>query len=405
MKEYIRRQYHDAMLRMLQGTPNLLQVVVGPRQVGKTTLALQIRERWKGPTHYETADRPDTPSAAWIDEQWRCIRAREKKRRESLLILDEVQKIPRWSTTVKKLFDEDRRAKRRIRVILLGSSSLLMQHGLTESLAGRFELHRHAPWSFRECREYFGVSPEEYLFFGGYPVGLALRGDEERWARYMRDALIETVLSKDLLLLAPVRKPALLRQTFGIAVTHPAEILSYQKMLGTLQDAGNTTTIASYLQLLSQAFLIVTLDRWSGSRVRRRGSQPKIVVLDNGIVSAMAGRSRSEWRSDTAMLGKMVENAVGAQLHILLQDRGGELFYWRERKHEVDYVVHVSGETLAIEVKKGACHETPPSLAAFCRKNEGTRGIILAGEDTRLQEDTIEFFSLAAFLSDPQQIL
>lgn len=405
MKEYIRSQHYEALKAGLTGKPSLLQVVVGPRQVGKTTLALQIFERWRGAKHYGTADVPATPDAAWIEAQWERIREEANGRKEgALLILDEVQKVPHWSSVVKRLFDEDRRARRNIRVVLLGSSALLMQKGLTESLAGRFEVHRHYPWSYPECREFFGLPLPEYLFFGGYPAGLALRRDEVRWGRYIRDALIETVLSKDLLLLAPVRKPALLRQTFGIAVTHPAQILSYQKMLGSLQDAGNTTTIASYLTLLSQAFLLTPLGRWSGSSVRQRSSPPKIVVLDNGIISAMSGRSRAEILHDADTWGRMVENAVGAELFFLAEKHGGALFYWRRRGEEVDYVLQMGGRLHAIEVKAGPVPAPPSSLLSFCRKEQGASATLLCPDHSATFPD-VRCVALERFFSDPSCLL
>jgi predicted AAA+ superfamily ATPase len=190
---------------------------------------------------------------------------------------------------VKKLFDEDRRFNYNIRVLLLGSSSLLMQRGLSESLAGRFEIQRHNQWSFPECKDCFSLTLKEYTYFGGYPGALTMRKDESRWSRYIRDSLIETVLSKDIILLLPIAKPILLRQSFGMAIDYAAQIISYQKMLGTLQDAGNTTTIASYLHLLSNAFLLTPLQRYSGTRIRQRGSIPKMLIFDNGLISAMRG--------------------------------------------------------------------------------------------------------------------
>lgn len=401
MESYIRKQYYTPLHDSLSKQPNLMQVVVGPRQVGKTTLSLQIRDSWKGYSHYDTADRPDTPSVNWIEKQWNKTRSNLREGSDALLILDEVQKVPKWTGKVKYLFDEDRREGRNIRVLLLGSSALLMQRGLTESLAGRFELHRHRPWSLRECGDYFGLTLEEYIFFGGYPVGIQFKDDENRWRRYIRDSLVETVLSKDLLLMAPVRKPALLRQTFGMSVMHPAEIVSYQKMLGTLQDAGNTTTIASYLKLLSQAFLVSTIERWSGSRIQRRGSQPKIIVLDNGILSAMNDRSFSQCIDNKDVYGRMVENAVGAQLLYIAEDHGGELFYWRERNREVDFVLSAREKLYAIEVKSGASESADAHLRAFCKKYKDAVPVVISNSDSRNGSE----IPLAEFLADPEKIL
>lgn len=340
MKEYLRKSLFNALRKGLKGEPRLLQVITGPRQVGKTTLALQAYDNWAGPKLYKTTDLPNIPTVDWIMTQWEEGRSLcQKRRRETLLVLDEIQKIPRWSEVVKKMFDEDKRSRRPIRVVLLGSSSLLMQKGLTESLAGRFEIHRHNHWSFSECKEYFNLKLEDYLYFGGYPGAIPLRRDEPRWARYIRDSLIETVLSKDVILMSPITKPALLRQVFGLCLVHPAEIVSYQKMIGQLQDAGNTTTIASYIRLLSNAFLLAPLEKYSGSKIRQRGSMPKILVLDNALISATTGRGFKTIFKDKIAWGRMVENAVGARLYPILQELGGALFYWRDRNYEVDYIV------------------------------------------------------------------
>lgn len=223
----------------------------------------------------------------------------------------------------------------------------------------------------------FCLSLNEYFFYGGYPGAIALRKDGLRWARYMRDSLIETVLSKDILLLSPVSKPVLLRQTFGLAMDYPAQIVSYQKMIGSLQDAGNTTTIASYIQLLSRAFLLTAIERYSGSKIRRRGSIPKIMVFDNGLISAMSGKLFTEVLKDKIQWGRMIENAVGAQLYFLSQKTGGSLFYWRDRDYEVDYVLKVSGITIAIEVKTGKHPVAFTELHHFKKKYKNVRTAIV----------------------------
>jgi predicted AAA+ superfamily ATPase len=379
MNNYLRHRLYDDLWNSLRGRINLIQAVIGPRQVGKTTMALQILEKWPGPKIYETADQPDIPNLEWINIQWNKIRNLSGlKKKPALLVLDEIQKIQKWSDIVKKLFDEDRRLKNNIRVLILGSSALLMQRGLSESLTGRFELQRHNQWSFAECREYFSLSLDEYLYFGGYPGALRMRRDENRWARYMRDSLIETVLSKDIILLSPITKPFLLRQSFGLAVNNAARIISYQKMLGSLQDAGNTTTIASYLHLLSKAFLLTPLERWSGSRIRQRGSIPKILVFDNGLVSSMSGLSFRDVRKDKALKGRLIENAVGAMLYFITDKLGGELYYWRERDKEVDYVVKIGNKATAFEVKSGIPEKEPAALTFFVRKYKNARPYIIS---------------------------
>jgi predicted AAA+ superfamily ATPase len=402
MKRYIRRAYFQRLWKRLHSTPRLLQVVVGPRQVGKTTLAHQLLDRWDGPTRYETADQPSTPTVQWIVVQWEAARRLTGRRGpQALLVLDEIQKIPRWSEVTKRLADEDQRADRRLRVVLLGSSALLMQRGLSESLAGRFELHRHPHWSFPECQTCFGLRLEEYLYFGGYPGALALRKDADRWQHFVRDSLIETVLSKDVLLMTPVAKPALLRQTFGLAVSHPAEIVSYQKMLGTLQDAGNTTTLASYLRLLAYAFLVVPLDRFSGSRVKQRGSIPKLIVLDNALITAMRGVGFRAAMRDAAFWGRLTENAVGAQLYWQAQERGSELRYWRDRQAEVDFVLAQGTDIRAIEVKSGAGAVEPEGVKAFQHRYPQSQTICITGRRGRVTTRPWPSMALAQFFRAP----
>ena len=404
MKNYIRKVLYGQLHKSLDSSVNLIQAVVGPRQVGKTTLALQLLKRWNGPKVYETADQPNTPSVEWVLAQWDKIRKEHKKsRRKSLLILDEVQKIPNWSGMVKKLFDEDRRFNYNVRILLLGSSALLMQRGLSESLAGRFEVHRHNQWSFSECRDCFSVNFNEYIYFGGYPGALSIRKDEARWARYIRDSLIETVLSKDILLLSPVSKPILLRQAFGLAVSSPAQIISYQKMLGTLQDAGNTTTIASYLHLLSKAFLLTPLERWSGARIRQRGSIPKILIFDNGLISAMSGMSFKNVAKDSALWGRLIENAAGAQLYFIADKLGGELFYWRDRDNEIDYVLKIGSQIKSIEIKSGILNQDMPAFTAFKKKYSKSESIIISNSASSYT-GSIKNINLYDFFNNPEKI-
>lgn len=380
---YVRRHLYEALWHALNSPPQLLQVVTGPRQVGKTTLALQVLERWRGQAVYETADQPHTPDADWISTHWRRARGLPRKgAQDTLLVLDEVQKIPRWSETVKALVDEDRRTRARLRIVMLGSSALLVQRGLTESLAGRFELHRHMQWSFRECRDCFGLTLEEFLAFGGYPGGLALRKDLERWSRFIRDSLIESVIGKDVLLMSPVQKPALLRQAFGMACAHPAEVLSYQKMLGQLSEAGNTVTIAHYLHLLSAAYLLTPLQRWSGSRLRQRGSIPKIVLRDNSLVTALMRGAMTHGRMASAWKGRLVENAVGAALVTMAEREGGEVFYWRDRQDEVDYVLRHGEALVGIEVKSGAGRGGPGGLQALRRRSPHAQAVVIGGDSS-----------------------
>jgi predicted AAA+ superfamily ATPase len=402
MKRFFRQPWFDRLEGYLKTDPLLIQVISGPRQVGKSTLASQILERWKGPRFFETADHPTPPDSAWIVQAWQRARARcIKGKTEPLLVFDEVQKIPRWSETIKGLFDQDCRQGRKLRVLLLGSSALLVQRGLTESLAGRFELHRLPHWSYSECRACFSVTLEDYLRFGGYPRGLLLRNDPARWARFIRDTLIETVLGKDVLLMSPIQKPALLRQAFGIACAHPAEIVSYQKMLGQLADAGNATTLVHYFDLLAAAFLVAPLPRWSGNRLRQKASTPKLIVRDNALVNAMKFPSGPEDTIEPAWRGRLMENAVGATLVSRAEQDGSSIFYWRDRDVEVDLVLRKGGDLLGVEIKSGVNSKPFSGLQTFQRRYPGARiKAIVPGRTPR----AIPSLTPREFFKNPQRI-
>lgn len=401
-KEFVRKVYYKSVYKAILDGPIPIQVISGPRQVGKTTLALHLKENWHGPSIYEAADKPAIPSTAWIEEYWNKARALATGENCALLILDEVQKITGWSETVKALVDEDKRHKAKVKVLLLGSSALLVQRGLTESLTGRFELHRIPHWSYSECLECFGLTLEDYLLFGGYPGAIPLNKDYARWGRYVRDSIIETVVGKDVLLMSPVQKPALLRQVLGVACAYPAQILSYQKMMGQLSDAGNTTTIAHYLHLLSAAYMLATLQRWSGNKIRLRGSIPKLILRDNSLANAMTFPSGGEELHNPAWKGRLVENAVGAALIPLAEQNGGELFYWRERDLEVDYIFKLGRKLLAIEVKSGRAGKRPDGLSAFLAHNKAATGLVIGNTHGAKGLTSI---SLESFFRSPERIL
>ncbi len=376
--------------RHLRGSPNLLQVVVGPRQVGKTTALRQVLEHWTGPKHYASADLPAPPDALWISQQWQLARSLSG-RGTRLLVLDEIQKVPRWSEVVKALVDEDRSVNSRLRVVVLGSSSLLVRHGLAESLTGRFELY-HAPhWSFSECHKAFGWDLDRWLYFGGYPGAAPLARSHDRWSEYVRNSLIETVLSRDVFQLAQISKPALLRQLFLLATQVPAEILAFNKMLGQLHDAGNTVTLAHYLELLSGAYLVSGLPRFSQGRLKMRASSPKLVVWNNALVTALSHRSFSETRARPEIWGRLVENAVGAQLLAASATGAFQLHYWRDGTDEVNYVLSRGECLLALEVKSGRPRSTS-GLKAFARRYPKSRALIVGTGGIALEQ----FFSTPA---------
>lgn len=332
--------------------PVLIQVVVGPRQVGKTTAAGQVAQRLGWPRQVVSADAALPHPPEWIETQWHLAR-RLAPGQTTLLVLDEIQKIPGWSEVVKRLWDEEVASVGNVRPLLLGSSALLMQRGLTESLAGRFFLHRCPHWSWSECREAFGWSLEQWLYFGGYPGAAPFAGQEPIWKSYVHDSLIETVLARDVLQLQTVNKPALLRHLFGLASAFPAQILSYNKMLGQLTDAGNTTTLANYLRLLETAFLVSGLEQFSRNRIRRRASSPKLILWNNALINAPSLRSFPDTQADGAWWGRLVENAVGAHLLNHLPRPLWEISHWREGNAEVDFVVTQADRIWALEVKSG----------------------------------------------------
>jgi uncharacterized protein len=382
------------LLKALSSGPELIHIVTGPRQVGKTTVATTVADRWPGPTRYAAADELLPPKPEWIQSQWQLAR-RDAQAGPCLLVLDEVQKVPGWSEVVKGLWDADRRARRRVKVLLLGSSALLLAEGTSESLAGRFMLHRSLHWSLKECREAFGWDLDRWLFFGGYPGAAPFADDVAQWRAYVRDSLIEAVLARDILSLQRVTKPALLRHLFALACQFPAQALSYNKMLGQLQDAGNTTTLAHYLDLLETAYLVTGLERFSLGHVRSRGSTPKLVSWNNALVSAVDLRAFNEAREDSAWWGRLIENAVGAHLVNNLASTSYEVSWWREGRYEVDFVVRGGRKLWAIEVKSGR-DGSPAGLDAFVRNHPKTKTLLIGTGGWPLEE----------FLSaDPAEVL
>lgn len=364
-----------------------IHVVAGPRQVGKTTLVLQVAERHSGPVRYASADDPTLRGPGWIDQQWDAARLEAAShKRGSVLILDEIQKLPNWSESVKRLWDEDTRAKRPLKVVLLGSAPLLVANGLTESLTGRFEVLALPHWSFAEMRTAFGWSLDQFLFFGGYPGAAPLIRDTRRWSRYIIDSLIETSISRDVCLLSRVDKPALLRQVFELACRYSGQVLSFNKMLGQLQDAGNTTTIAHYLRLLEGAGMACALSKYSGSVVRSRGSIPKLQVLNTALMTAQAKTTLAEMRASPDQWGHLVESAVGAHLANAAAIGECELFYWRERNDEVDFVVRRGRWVVAIEVKSGRARRAHAGSAAFSAAFKISRSLLVGGGGVSVEE-------------------
>lgn len=371
------RVYVNTLRVRLTEPRRFIQVVIGPRQVGKTTALHQVLPDVAIPHIYAAADLPGPPDADWIVRQWQEARALCSSSNSAvILVLDEVQKVKDWSPTVKRLWDEDAAVLRDVRVVILGSSSLLIQRGLEESLAGRFELLRFPHWSFEECRACFGCDLDRFIFFGGYPAGWAIAEDEARWAQYIRDSLIETAIAKDVLLMNRVDKPALLRQLFVLACEYGSQILSYQKIQGQLTDAGNTTTLAGYQRLLESAFLIRGLQKWSGGAIHRRSSSPKWLPLNTALMTALSGRTFAQWKALPDNWGRLVETAIGANLVNSAASDGIEVYYWRDGNAEVDYVLAKGGKLVGIEVKSSVKKMSPWGLEEFRKKFPSARTVV-----------------------------
>ena len=378
-----KRPIFNELLKRVQEPRRFMQVLAGPRQVGKTTIARQVMEAVSIPVHFATADEPTLRDRTWIAQQWDIARLKitdRNRKKGALLILDEAQKVSEWSHAVKRLWDEDSHSGLPLKVALLGSSPLLVQRGLTESLAGRFEVIPVMHWSYAEMREAFGWNLEQYILYGGYPGAAGLIKDHERWARYIIDSLIETTISRDILLLTRVDKPALLRRLFHLSCDYSGQVLSYQKMLGHLHDAGNTTTLAHYLELLNGAGLIAGLPKFSGKRVMQRSSSPKVQVLNTALMSAVSNLSLEAARQNREYWGRLVESAVGAHLINSSRGKNVEVFYWLERNQEVDFVLRAGANITAIEVKSGRKRERLPGMEAFARAFRVKRQLLVGSQ-------------------------
>jgi len=356
-----KRKIVSQLISRLNEPRQFIQIVVGPRQTGKTTAVLQALKEINKSTHFVSADDPIIISTEWLRNEWEQARALAKTG-EVILVIDEIQKINNWSAIVKLLWDEDNRLLTPLKVILTGSSSLLLQKGLSESLMGRFELLYSPHWNYSECKEAFGYSLEDFLFFGGYPGAARLVRDEGRWARYMGTSIVEPTISQDILMMEKVRKPALLRSLFMLGSGYSAQELSFTKLLGQLQDAGNTVTLAHYLDLLSKANVLTGLQNYSGNKLRTRKSSPRFMVYDTSFMTYADGTNRRRLLDNATDRGRLVESAVGAYLLARGQEEGFGVYWWRERNHEVDFVIKKGSQLVAIEVKSGRVKNIGGSL-------------------------------------------
>ena len=352
---YKRAEYQVITDRMKESR-RFIQVVMGARQTGKSTVVKQVLQDLDMPYQFFSADNVPAANSAWISDCWAAVRSLKEGRRwdSVILVIDEIQKIAGWSEAVKKEWDDDTFHDRNIKVLLLGSSRVLLEKGLSESLAGRFEEIRMSHWSYQEMKECFGFSLDQYLFYGGYPGAAALIGDEDRFGQYIQSAIIEATINKDILMDTPISKPALLRQTFELGAAYSGELLSLNKMLGSLQDAGNTVTLAGYINLLDESGLLCGLQKFGMDMARRRASIPKLQVYNNALKMVYSPLSFEQATLDRKSWGRIFESGIGAYLVNQAFIHRFEVFYWRERNDEVDFVLRKKGSVIAIEIKSNA---------------------------------------------------
>ena len=331
-------------------------MVMGPRQVGKSTVVKQVLQDIDLPYFLFSADNVPASNSAWVSNCWAAVRSQKESKAYGcvILVIDEIQKIANWSEVVKKEWDDDTFHNLDIRVLLLGSSRVMLEKGLSESLAGRFEEIRMSHWSYAEMKECFGYTLDQYMFYGGYPGAAELIADPDRWEQYIQSAIIDTTINKDILMDTPISKPALLRQTFELGAAYSGEVLSLSKMLGSLQDAGNTVTLAGYINLLDESGMLCGIQKYSIDTARRRASIPKLQVYNNALKAIFNPYTFEQAILDRRAWGRIFESSIGAWLVSQAFVHRVEVFYWRERDQEVDFILRKKGIVIAIEVKSNA---------------------------------------------------
>ena len=390
MPDYERPLVADLVRRLADGR-DLIVAIFGPRQTGKTTAIGQALDRCGMPAIYRPVDaaagahesgipeRPAERDHHWLAARWQEAR-REARRRRAwvVLVFDEIQRVPDWSLAVKGLWDEDRRRGDRVRAVVLGSAPMLMQQGLTESLAGRFQPFRVTHWSFGEVSSFADLTFDEFLWYGGYPRARDFYGRFEEWADYVRTSLVETTVRRDVLAMTRIGKPALLERLLRVGSRLSGQAVAYSKLLSHLQDAGNATTLAHYLDLLEQVGLLAGLPKYARQQHRRRAAPPKLNVLNTALLTTQAGYDFESGLADRAFRGRLVESAVGAHL-FLTKAPGMELHYWREDDREVDFVTERKGRLYAIEVKSGSRTGGGAGLDAFCRRFPEAVPVVVGG--------------------------
>ena len=373
-----KRSIDDTIIKRLGEQRMFIQVIMGPRQIGKSTVVRQVLDDLKKPYLFFTADTIPSTSPTWISQCWASARLqmRTMQQKELILVIDEIQKLKNWSEYVKKEWDADSLDHLNLKVVLLGSSRVLLEKGLAESLMGRYEEIRMSHWSYREMQEAFGMSLEQYIYYGGYPGAAPLINDEERWANYVNGAIIDATINKDILMDSPISKPALLRQTFELSVAYSGKILSLTKMLGALQDAGNTVTLAGYLNLLGDSGLVTGLQKFSMDVARKRASIPKYQVFNNALLSVQSGLTFTEAIADGKRWGQIFESAIGAHIVSEAFVHRFEVYYWRDGNDEVDFILKKNKKIVALEVKSNGESQTT-GMERFCKLFHPTASFIV----------------------------
>lgn len=386
MAEY-RRPHYNLMLNRLNEKRKCIFVLAGPRQVGKSTLMAQLAENMGKPVFQFNADAVSMDNADWIGQCWETARSRMELQRleEAILVIDEIQKISRWSEQVKREWDADTLKRRNLKVVLLGSSRLLLRKGLTESLAGRFELIRMGHWTFSEMKNAFGLTLPQWIYYGGYPGTVDYMGDFKRWKKYVKDSLVAPAIEKDVVMTSNIYKPALLEQLFEVGCSYSGELLSLTKLLGQLQDAGNVTTLSAYLEILKQSNLLCGLQKFARDEARKRQSIPKFSVFNNALLTAYRGRGFEKDFTDPQTWGRWVESAIGTYLLDAASDNDCHLYYWRERNEEVDFILESQGEIVAIEVKSGK-RGMNSGIPVFREKYHPLRSMVVGTDGIPLEE-------------------
>lgn len=381
-----RSQFKELSSRILEQRDKI-QVISGPRQVGKSTLVKQVLQETTVPHLLVSADNVEETNNAWIGEMWATARARMKaaKMDEYLLVIDEVHKLDNWSEAVKKEWDEDTFNDLNLKVVILGSSRLLLKDGLTESLAGRYELIRMPHWSYAEMHEAFNMDVDHFIYLGGYPGGAKYINDERRWRRYIKDSIIAPAIERDVLQTKTIYKPALMKQMFELGCTYSSEELSLNKMLGQLQDAGNVTTLASYLSTLDESRLLCGLQKYASDNTRKYNSVPKLMVYNTALFSAQSGTTFNKAFTTPKLWGRWVESAVGAYLLNQADVYDYKLYYWREREDEVDFIIEYNKQCIALEVKSGR-RTTNEGLGVFRDRFHPKQSLVVGSGRVPIEE-------------------